>query len=200
VTAVSQVMEPCGGISAGANALEFQGNGTFNGSAATFRVCVADNSEPGNQPGNPDRFYLACLSGCAYETAARAPDNALNGGNIKVQQSAGDGSASGGESTQGESATVLMLDPLLLSEALAGQTQLLPVRVYDAQGELLSGETVTLVNTDAAGTVLASITAVAVDGLALFTVTTLLGESEFIAYAGDLSSNGININGLSLWP
>jgi hypothetical protein len=197
VTAVSQVMEPCGGISAGPNALEFQGSGSFNGSAATFRVCVEDNGERAN----PDRFYLACLSGCAYDTAARAPDNGLSGGNIKVQQPAtAAGTPSADESSQGHSAAVLMLDSLLLSEGLAGQTQLLQVRVYDAQGELLSGEHITLVRTNASGAVVDSFTAVAADGLVLFTVTTLLGESEFIAYAGDLSSNGINVKGLSLLP
>jgi subtilisin family serine protease len=198
VTTIGHVQEPCGGISASANAIEFQGSGTFNGGTATFRVCVADNGEPGNQSPNPDRFYLACLSGCGYDTAARASDNGLGGGNIKLHQ-APDGSSSSSGQNDG-SASVLRLDPLLLAESLIGQVQPLQVRVYDAQGDMLSGETITLVRTAADGSTEHFTAVTGLDGLALFAITILSGEYEYVAYSGDLSSNGMNVKGLLLLP
>jgi serine protease len=196
VTAVNPVNEPCGGISAGANAFEFHSAGTFNGSAATFRTCVEDNGQPGNDPQNPDRFYLECLSGCSYDTAERTPHNGLGGGNIQVREAAG-GSGDGGAQSE---ATVLTLDPFFLAEALAGGTLNLAVTAYDVQGKPLADAPVTLSQTLADGTVVTLSGVTGVDGLALFTVTTLLGETEYIAYAGNLSSNGINVKGLSLLP
>jgi serine protease len=192
VTAVNPVSEPCGDISAGANALEFHSAGTFNGSAATFRTCVEDNGQPGNDPQNPDRFYLECLSGCSYYTAERTPHNGLGGGNIQVREAAG-GSSDGGAQSE---ATFLTLAPFFLAEALAGDTLNLAVTAYDTEGEPLADAPVTLTQTLADGTVITLSGVTGIDGMALFAVTAVLGSSEYAAIIGDLGSNTILVKGL----
>ena len=45
LVSLGSVRDQCGPVHTGANALEFTGNGQFNGKTATFRVCVQDNSQ-----------------------------------------------------------------------------------------------------------------------------------------------------------
>jgi hypothetical protein len=79
VTFLGSVRDQCGSVPARANSLQFEGTGTYNGEAASFRVCAQDNGE-GRSP-EADRFHLACTSGCDYSTGG-----ALGGGNIQVRQ------------------------------------------------------------------------------------------------------------------
>lgn len=78
ITAVGSIVGDCGGITDNPNSIEFWGDGTYNGTAASFRVCAEDNN--GTRAVDPDHFYLECLSGCSYSTGDRAPDNGLDGG------------------------------------------------------------------------------------------------------------------------
>lgn len=196
VTAAGNVRQPCGSVGTGPNAVEFWAEGTYNGTAAAFRVCVEDSAGPGNSSSSPDLFYLACLSGCSYNTGARTPDGGLDGGNVKVHEAPSSDGQVGGAAGD-SSASVLGLDPLLLSEAEIGALQVLEVAAYDAGGALMSGVEVTLEQTTADGTSETFTTLTGVDGLALFTVTVLSGDVEYIAYDGSLSSNAILITGLA---
>jgi hypothetical protein len=103
---LGSVRSQCGTVTVGANAVEFSGNGVFNGKTASFRVCVQDNGEWDGGPAHvaladeghhnendqsehghhqdrkaPDQFYLTCTAGCSY-TVGGAVDN----GNIQVRQ------------------------------------------------------------------------------------------------------------------
>jgi hypothetical protein len=96
---LGSVRDQCGTVQTGANAVEFSGNGLFNGKAATFRVCVQDNGEGDGGPEHlpltqvepfngkahfrktPDQFYLTCTAGCSYSAGG-----AVEGGNIAVRQ------------------------------------------------------------------------------------------------------------------
>jgi hypothetical protein len=73
------VRDQCGSVLPTANAVQFNGTGTYNGADASFRVCVQDNGE--GSGAQPDRFYVACTSGCAYSVGGE-----LGGGNIQVRQ------------------------------------------------------------------------------------------------------------------
>src|ERR1700733_14225114 len=53
---LGSVRNQCGTVSVGANAVEFSGNGQFNGKPASFRVCVQDNGE---WDGGPAHVALA---------------------------------------------------------------------------------------------------------------------------------------------
>ncbi len=182
VTALGELTESCGAIEPGPNALEFHGTGTFNGDAATFRVCAEDNGE-GNAA---DRFVLSCLQGCDYHTSSRALDDELDGGNIQLHD---DGGSS-------ESASVLILDPMLTTEGMVGAAQVLHVSAFDAQGELLPGAAIRLIVVDTTGqsTLLDGLTDTG--GIAVFTVTLSGGDTEYVATAGNLSSNAVDITGL----
>ena len=70
LTYLSGVRDACGAVLPSANAVQFNGNGTFNGAAASFRVCVQDN-----------RIHLACTAGCSYSTSG-----VMGNGNLKVRQ------------------------------------------------------------------------------------------------------------------
>jgi hypothetical protein len=89
---LGSIRDECGSVPARANAVQFEGNGTYNGKHATFRVCVQDNSErrakgTGESNGvEADRFYLTCTGGCTYSTGAQTADDAIDSGNIKVRQ------------------------------------------------------------------------------------------------------------------
>jgi len=89
---LGSIRDECGSVPARANAVQFEGNGTYNGKNASFRVCVQDNSERSgkgkgkNKDAEADRFYLTCTSGCSYSTGARTADDAIDDGNIKVRQ------------------------------------------------------------------------------------------------------------------
>ncbi|HZO01633.1 MAG TPA: post-COAP-1 domain-containing protein [Burkholderiales bacterium] len=80
VSYLSGVRDQCGAILPSANAVQFNGSGTFNGAPASFRVCVQDNGE-GNKASGPDRFFLTCTAGCSYSANAT-----LGNGNIAVVQ------------------------------------------------------------------------------------------------------------------
>ena len=68
--------------------MQFEGNGTYNGKNASFRVCVQDNSErrARRKGAEADRFYLTCTGGCTYSTGAKITEDAIDGGNIRVRQ------------------------------------------------------------------------------------------------------------------
>jgi hypothetical protein len=61
---VGSVRDACAPVQAVANAVQFEGSGTFNGSPATFRVCVQDNT----QTGTPHLVNISCTSGCSYSS------------------------------------------------------------------------------------------------------------------------------------
>ncbi len=190
VTALSAVNGDCGGIGAGSNALEFSGMGTFNGSTATFRVCVEDNGEPGK---DSDRFVLSCTAGCSYSTSDRTADALIDGGNLQVHQPEG-GSSAGGAAASGQAST-LVLNPLLLNEGVIGQLQPFAVQAYDADQNPLSGAEITLVRVTAGGT--ESFTAVTdLAGQALFTLVNLSQASETIAVSGSVQSNAVAVQPL----
>jgi hypothetical protein len=190
VTAVGHVSGDCGGMVAGANALEFHGSGLFNDAPASFRVCLEDNGEPGHG----DRFHLACLDGCLYETGGRVADNQLGGGNTRLHATP-DGPV---PPPDGEAEpSVLILQPLLLSEGTAGLIQPLAVAAYDADGAPMAGVTISLVSSDGSD----PITAVTGnDGLVLLSVVLPLGEVEYFAAAGSLQANTVMITGLPAFP
>lgn len=80
LTALGSPRDPCGSVSARANSMQFEGTGTYNGAAASFRVCVQDNGEGANAAA-ADSFHLSCTEGCTYSI-----DGALAGGNVDVVQ------------------------------------------------------------------------------------------------------------------
>jgi hypothetical protein len=89
---LGSIRNECGSVPARANSVQFEGNGTYNGKHATFRVCVQDNSKRrakgrGESKGvEADRFYLTCTGGCTYSTGARVIDDAIDNGHIQVRQ------------------------------------------------------------------------------------------------------------------
>jgi subtilisin family serine protease len=176
----------CDSLTPGEDNLEFFGTGTFNGAAASFRTCVADNGTPGK---GRDAFYLECTAGCTYTTAASAADNIIDGGNIRVEKEVRNGAAS-----QPASATTLILDPLLLTEGAVGQVQVFTVTVYDQHGERLPGASVSLIRT-AAGGGNETLTAIAdLTGTAIFNAVNLNQTMEYRATSGGAESNTIEVN------
>jgi hypothetical protein len=89
---LGSIRDECGSVPARANAVQFEGTGTYNGEEASFRVCVQDNSERRskgrgkNKGAEVDRFYLTCTGGCTYSTGARVTDDAIDNGHIQVRQ------------------------------------------------------------------------------------------------------------------
>jgi hypothetical protein len=85
LTMLGSLRDACGEVSARADAVQFEGTGTLNGSDASFRVCVRDNGEARGKgkkkSGKDDDFFLACTEGCNYSAGGR-----LGGGNIQVKQ------------------------------------------------------------------------------------------------------------------
>jgi hypothetical protein len=75
LTFLGSLRDECGDVSARENAVQFAGTGSYNGQAASFRVCVRDNDE------SRDDFFLACTEGCNYSVGGK-----LGGGNIHVKQ------------------------------------------------------------------------------------------------------------------
>lgn len=182
VSVFGDVAAGCGTVAAGPETVEIRGGGTFNGAPADFRVCVADNGEPGAG----DLFHLQCVSGCDYSTSAGTADDVLDGGNIQVRRdSARAGTASGGE------AAVLVLDPVLLTEAPVGVTTM-TVRAYDATGGPAAGQSIRLETPN--GPSLAATSDAA--GRATYTVAVPLGNVEIVARLGGLTSNAVEITGL----
>jgi hypothetical protein len=79
LTFLGSVRDACGPVPAQANAVQYDGTGTFNGASASFRVCVQDNGEGSRAVA--DRFYLTCTAGCTYSAGGE-----IGGGNIQVKQ------------------------------------------------------------------------------------------------------------------
>ena len=80
LTRLGSVHDACGAILPTANAVQFNGTGTFNGAPASFRVCVQDNGEGAKKPA-ADRIFVTCTAGCSYTR-----QGAIGGGNIEVVQ------------------------------------------------------------------------------------------------------------------
>lgn len=188
LTAIGAATDGCSDIN-GSQTLEFHGDGTYNDSQASFRVCVQDNGEPGK---GSDQFYLECMSGCEYRTADRTTDNTIDGGNIQVQASTANNSHSSNAST-------LILNPLLLSQAVPNQMQLFSVIAYDQDQNVLSHSPVTLTRLTAAGS--QTWTAVTdLNGLATFNILNLTETSEYIATSGSVESNTIEVSPILTLP
>ncbi len=193
----------CDGMTASASGLMFEGSGTFNGGSASFRVCVEDNAEPGQ---GSDRFYLECLAGCSYNTAARAVDNVLDSGNIQVlnhSQSRDDDPETAAASQTNDSAgapSTLILDPLLLDSGLPNKLQPFTVRAYDANQNLLPQASVTLVRTAADGTTQSWTLVTDGAGTAVVNIINLGQTAEYTAVVGNLSSNSIQLVPLPYLP
>ena len=184
VTFLGAVSPGCGSVPESGRSFEFRGTGTVNGSGASFRVCVQDNGEGAGATGQ-DLFYLACASGCSYETGSRTSDDAIDGGNIQVRRAAGSGSG-------GFTASTLILDPLLLTAGLVGQTQLFTVTAYDGNQNPLSSVAVTLTRTTTSG--VETLTAVTGPlGIATVPAIVVPGTAEYVATAGSAQSNAVEL-------
>jgi serine protease AprX len=191
LTFLGRVSEPCGDVPEEANSLQFRGGGTFNGASADFRVCVLDNGEGAKAAGS-DRFYLECT--CSYNTGKRAPNNLIDGGNIQVRRTtpvAGGGSAP--QPTGAPAASVLVLDPLLLTGGVVGQPQLFTVTAYDQYQAPLRNGSVTLTRTSPGGLVERLTGVTGVGGTVTFTALNLGRATEYIASAGAVQSNAIEV-------
>ncbi len=194
VTLIRSVEGACGAILAGPNALEFRGTGRFNRDiAASFRVCVGDNGEPGNSGSTltPDRFHLECVAGCSYSTGDRVADDALDGGNIQVHRAPDEPATGGG------AAATLILDPVLLDAGQTGAVELFQVRVFDGAQEPLAGAAVSLERTSGAGS--AGIFSAVTDpaGIAALPVTHLGEPAEYVATVGAVESNAVTVQPLT---
>jgi len=80
LTMLGGVRDACGPVTGRASAVQLEGDGTFNGRAASFRICAQESSAEGFR-GHAERFALSCTAGCAYETGGD-----LISGNISVTQ------------------------------------------------------------------------------------------------------------------
>jgi hypothetical protein len=190
VTTIGAVQTPCGAVPQATNALEFDGTGTYNGTAgASFRVCVQDNAEPGQ---GHDLFYLACTNPivCSYNTEARSPGDLLAGGNIQVR--------GGSSSTSSTSATAapatIVLDPLLQTSGVAGQAQMFTASVYDQNQQLLPNASVLLTATGAGGTMQTLSAITNASGVASIATVDFGQTAEYIASAGEVQSNAIRLS------
>ena len=76
---LGSVHDACGAILPTANAVQFNGTGTYNGAPASFRVCVEDSGHGGKAKAN--KLFITCTAGCTY-TREGEPD----GGDIAVVQ------------------------------------------------------------------------------------------------------------------
>jgi hypothetical protein len=191
VTSLGAVGAGCGSIADAPNALEFQGDGTYNDSSASFRVCVQDGGQ-GGAAAAPDRFYLACTSGCTYSTDMRVSDDDIDGGNIQVRRRAA--TASDTVATDTAQPATIILDPLLLTEGVAGQAQTFTIRVFDQRQQPLVDASVTLTGTTASGAKIVSVSG-RTNFLGAATIPTLIpGEfAEYRATAGGAESNAIEV-------
>ncbi|NUZ07358.1 hypothetical protein [Piscinibacter koreensis] len=63
VTRLGSAIDAEGDITASTNAVQIDGNGTFDGKPASFRVIVQDNT------GNSGFVSIACTAGCTFKTA-----------------------------------------------------------------------------------------------------------------------------------
>jgi hypothetical protein len=79
LTSLGSVHDECGAVLPSANSVQLNGTGTYNGSNASFRVCVQDRGEGKNA--QADLFYVVCTTGCSYSAGGE-----VSGGNIQVRQ------------------------------------------------------------------------------------------------------------------
>jgi subtilisin family serine protease len=192
-TSLGAVSAPCGDVPESATSLQFRGTGTFNGTGASFRVCVQDNGE-GSHAAGKDRFYLECTAGCSYNTGARTPDDAIDCGNIQVRRTTPvSGGSTAPQPAGAPQPSVLVLDPLLATAAVAGQAQVLTVNVYDQYQAPLANAGVTLTRTSSGGLVETLTGVTSATGTVTFTALNLAQATEYIARAGAVQSNAIEI-------
>lgn len=191
ITSLGDVEGTCGSVSASGSSLEINGSGTFNGTAASFRACFQDNGEPGHSGASPtpDTFYLECTVGCSYNMGDRTPDDGIDAGNIDVARESGAGA---GE----PEATTIILDPLLLSQGLAGQAQIFTVTVYDQYQGHMASALVTLTRTAADGSVETLTAFTDLAGTVVFSTLNLGQTVEYIAASGSVQSNAIELDPL----
>ncbi len=191
LTSIHDGAAACADVTNGAATLEFTGDGTFNGNAASFRVCTADNGSPGK--GN-DGFFLACTTGCAYNTAELAADNLIDAGNIRIEVPGGSSSGSSGSGEPSEDgASVLILGPIFAGEGLVGQVQTLTITAYDADQNRLADATITLTGVAVDGSVTTYTATTDLTGIAVIS-TVIVGQPvEYIASSGELQSNAVTI-------
>jgi hypothetical protein len=176
VTYLGAVGDGCGAF-AGAGSLELDGTGTYNGVAgASFRVCVQDNGDPGV---GVDRFSLACTAGCSYTTGSRAPDDKIDGGNIR---------ASGAAVARGGCGRTLILDPLLVADANGTLT----VKAYDDEQQPLQNTNVTLTATTGIGIAQFATAVTDVNGTVTFPSIGL--AAEYTASVGCVQSNALELS------
>jgi len=195
-SSVGHLHEVCGGVEPGGDAVEMVGEGSFDGAPATFRVCVADDGEPGNSgAGGSDAFHLECLEGCTYSTAGRTADAVIDGGNIQVHGVHGD-SATGTEvgsdgSTDGgsPSTSVLVVGPLLVTEAPVGGLLSVVVTAYGPDGNPVEGALVELSD--------GSLLMTDESGRAVVGVPVSVGLTTVWATSGDIDSNVLEVTGLT---
>lgn len=201
VTSFETLDDECGTVPAGPGSVVFTGDGRFNGTAASFRVCVADFGEPGSDPDAPgDMFHLECTAGCTYSTETRVADEEIDGGNIQVHdpQATEEGDAGGGSEAAEDAPATLILDPVLLSDAEVGSLQTLTVRAFGPDQEALAGAEIGVDVLDATGKLLKTLTGVSDDsGVVRVSVVVGVGSTEFIARSGELGSNAILLTGSS---
>ena len=80
LTFIDSVQDACGSVpSQSFKTMQFNGDGTYNGAPASFRVCVQQNAN-GAQSASSDRLYVTCTSGCSYTA-----DGTIQG-SLKVNQ------------------------------------------------------------------------------------------------------------------
>ena len=200
VTSLGAVEAPCGEVTEAASSLQFRGSGTFNGANASFRVCVQDNGE-GSKAVGSDRLYLECTVGCSYDTGSRTPNDSIDGGNVQVRRTTP--VSSGGSAPQPTGAplaSVMVLDPLLMTGGVAGQAQLFTVIVYDQYQAPLSNASVTLTRTTPGGLVETLNGVSGLAGTVTFTALNLGQRTEYIARAGAATSNAIEVTPLGGLP
>ncbi len=182
MTSISTLASDCGPVPAGADAVELTGDGTLNSQAASFRVCAADRGEPG---AGSDLFYLECTAGCSYDTTGAGSTGILAGGNVQVHGAASSGGGSG------DSASTLILEPVLLEEGAAGAAQVLTVRAFDTDQQPLAGAAVSIDAFAADGGVQALQGVTGPAGTAVFTVALPAASVEYAATSGGAESNTV---------
>ncbi|MCA9944534.1 MAG: immune inhibitor A, partial [Anaerolineales bacterium] len=197
ITFLGEIQSECGPLNAAPLAAEFQGSGTFNGTSATFRVCVQDNDEPGT---GIDIFYITCLTGCVYNSSDSVVDDVIDGGNIQVHHKhqrtdSGNGNGNGNGNSGGSSnaASTVRLGPMFMTTNVPGQPQLLTVLAYDAEQNLMPNADVTLTQVSASGVTQTFTALTDATGTAVFTVVGLSQYTEYVAISGTVESNYLGV-------
>jgi hypothetical protein len=60
--------------------MQFEGDGSYNGAPASFRVCIQQNGN-GSRKAVADQLHVSCTAGCSYDA-----DGAISGGSLAVTQ------------------------------------------------------------------------------------------------------------------